>query len=63
MTTEIKEVLIGNLYNAIYLRRIGDYHQWGTKYWAGIDWEDIPLYLAKSLIKFEEQLKENKNVS
>lgn len=62
MTTEIKEVIIGDLYNAIYLRRIGhNRYQWGTRYWDGIDWEDIPLFLVDALLKFKVQQRENKN--
>lgn len=65
MTTEIKEVqigTIGNYYGELHLRMIGqERYQWGIPSYDNTSWEDIPLYLVKALIKFEEQRKENKN--
>lgn len=65
MTTEIKEVqigTIGNCFGELHLRRIGQEHyQWGIVIHDSTLWEDIPLFLADALIKFEEQSKENKN--
>lgn len=65
MTTEIKEIIIGTINNAyghLWLRRVDkDCYQWGIENWNGTEWENIPLYLAKALIKFEEQHKEKQN--
>lgn len=47
---------ISNFYGSLFLTQNSEgKYMWGIENWDGIDWEEIPDYLAEALIKFDKE--------
>lgn len=46
---------IGNYYGCLEVKQDGDKYYWSAEDWDGHDWEEIPEYLYRALVKFEEE--------
>ena len=49
---------ISNHYGGLDIKQEKGKYYWGIEDYTNIDWEEIPEYLYKSLVKFEKSLLE-----
>ncbi len=54
---EHKEIgMIGNYYGCLNVKKEGDKYYWSIEDYNGHEWHEIPEYLYKALIKYQDEL-------